>query len=362
METKAEREAERQEILERVLSRSAEAARTIMSFVKPRVGGGTDMDSAWVGGSSLTPRTRPASSNAFRPVNLKYLPRIEAACKQGLPESYKLGTEDEKGYKITFTSWISALKDMFEDCGMDTVFRIMTKQGTVETYILQDWGEADKEMVKEWVNELKEDGVEFMSSTGTVSRSNVCTYDQDNLKWSGKALVNSISLELWNSIEKEVGYGATGPEVFIAILDKMQQVTDAAVRKMVDKLKGMTLKDEPAQNCDTFCNKVYDLAQRIEGSGNPPNDLVSLIAGLFLECEVLAFNIQASNVYTKANRRKGNIGWREVIEEMKLNYRDLVSQGKWSPAKDKVQTENDLALAEIKGLKTMMNKLVQFNN
>ena len=47
---------------------------------------------------------------------------------------------------------------MFEDCGMDTVFRIMTKQGTVETYILQDWGEADKNMIKEWVNELKEDG------------------------------------------------------------------------------------------------------------------------------------------------------------------------------------------------------------
>ena len=72
-------------------------------------------------GSYLKPRTRPTSSNAFRPVNLKYLSRIEVACKHELPESYKLGTEDEKGYRITFISWILALKDLFEDCGMDTI-------------------------------------------------------------------------------------------------------------------------------------------------------------------------------------------------------------------------------------------------
>ena len=175
-------------------------------------------------------------------------------------------------------------------------------------------------------------------------------------------VANSISLELWNGIEKDVGYGATGPEVFFAVLDKMQQINDATVRKMVDELKRMRLRDEPAQNCDTFSKKLHDLAERIEGSGNPPNDLVSLVAGTFLGCEVLAFDIQASNVYTKANHRKSALGWRKVIEEMKQNYRDLVSGDKWSPVKDKGQTENDLAIAEIQGLAVMVNKLVQYKS
>ena len=118
-----------------------------MSFTAPRIGGGADKDSAWVGGSSLAPRTRPASSNAYRPENLKHLFHIEAACKTGLPANYTLGTEDEKGYTITFTSWISALKEFFEDCGMDTVFRVMSEGGTAESYILKDWGESDKEEI-----------------------------------------------------------------------------------------------------------------------------------------------------------------------------------------------------------------------
>ena len=175
-------------------------------------------------------------------------------------------------------------------------------------------------------------------------------------------LLDVLQLLCRNGIENDVGYGATGPEVFFAALEKMQQINDAAVRKMVDELKRMRLRDEPAQNCDTFSKKLHDLVERIEGSGNPPNDLVSLVAGTFVSCKVLAFDIQASNVYTKANRRKSALGWRKVIQEMKQNYRDLVSGDKWSPVKDKGQTENDLAIAEIQELKVMVNKLVQYKS
>ena len=96
MEERARREAELQAIIDRINSRSAGVVAGTLAFVKPRVGGGTDENSAWVGGSSLTPRTRPASRNAFRPVNLKYMPHRESAYKDELPESYKLEVEDDK--------------------------------------------------------------------------------------------------------------------------------------------------------------------------------------------------------------------------------------------------------------------------
>ena len=72
--------------------------------------------------------TRPELSNASRPVSLNYLRSIEVACKTGFLESRKLGTEDEKSYKITFTSWLSAIRVYFEDCGMDSIFRIIVDE------------------------------------------------------------------------------------------------------------------------------------------------------------------------------------------------------------------------------------------
>ena len=90
--------------------------------------------------------------------------------------------------------------------------------------------------------------------------------------------MNSISLELWKSIEKGTGYEASGPQIFAAVIDKLQQVTDAAIRVMVENLRKMKLKEEPAQNCESFKDKIYDIAQQIEGSGRPPNYLTSPVA------------------------------------------------------------------------------------
>lgn len=44
-----------------------------------------------------------------------------------------------------------------------------------------------------------------------------CKYDIDNLKWSGKAIMNSILLDLWETIEKEVGAGASRPMTYAAV-------------------------------------------------------------------------------------------------------------------------------------------------
>ena len=87
----------------------------------------------------------------------------------------------------------------------------------------------------------------------------VCPYNLDNLKWSGKAMINSISQYLWQCIEKEVGYSATGPEIFVSVVEKTQQISDASLRIMVEKLRELKLKNEPAQDCDTFAIKIHAL-------------------------------------------------------------------------------------------------------
>ena len=89
--------------------------------------------------------------------------------------------------------------------------------------------------------------------------------------------MNSISLELWKSIEKGTGYKASGPQIFAAVIDKLQQVMDAAIRVIVENLRKMKLNEELAQNCESFKDKIYDIAQQIEGSGRAPNGLLVLL-------------------------------------------------------------------------------------
>ena len=112
--------------------------------------------------------------------------------------------------------------------------------------------------------------------------------------------MNSTSLELWWSIEKGTGYEASGPEFFTAVMDKLQKVTDAKVYVMVERLREMKLKEEHAQDCERFKDKVSDIYQQTEGSGKAPNDLTSLVAGEFLDCAVLVFDMKEKKYLYKS--------------------------------------------------------------
>ena len=59
-------------------------------------------------------------------------------------------------------------------------------------------------------------------NNGINSNTAACPYDQQNLLWSGKALLRSVSLRLWETIERDVGVSASGPVVFESIVSIMQ--------------------------------------------------------------------------------------------------------------------------------------------
>lgn len=249
----------------------------------PRIGGGSG-DTAWVGGTNISgeQRIRPESTLARRPVDFKSASSIESRAILGLPEDRRLSL-DEKTSKITLTSWVNAIRGYMEEHGMDTVFRIYDSDNNTEVYLLQDWGSADPIKAATWEESL-------MVGIGTLPP---CEYDIDNLKWSGKAIMNSISLDLWETIEKDYGVGSNGPVTYAAVISKIQQVSASSIRTLVDKLKKLHLLNEPGQNVEVFGSKVIELARRIEGSGGAPKDLTSIVATCFTDCDVLAFQLKA---------------------------------------------------------------------
>ena len=101
----------------------------------------------------------------------------------------------------------------------------------------------------------------------------VCEYDLDNLKWIGKAIMQSISLKLWETTKKYLGCDPLVPESFVAVVYKLQYVNLAAVHVLVKELQYPNLINEPGQDVDIFGGRVIKFGRRISSTGFGPNYL-----------------------------------------------------------------------------------------
>lgn len=318
----------------------------------PRIGGGND-STAWTGGPNVTSArlSRPSSTMARRPIDFKSANSIEQIATRGLPENRHIGP-DEKTSKITLTSWVNSTRSYMEERGMDTVFHVYDASAGTEVYLLADWGSASPSTIESWVATLRK-GVPDVDG----SLLPICDYDLDNLKWSGKAILNSITLALWETVEKDLGVDTSGPEAFASVVSKLQQVSSAAVRTLVDELKGLSLLKEPGQDVELFGGRVVELCRRITGTGMAPTDLVVLAASTFLECDVLSFKLKAIDVHDSVDENPQTMNWDAVVRTLKNKYQSLKGQGLWTPQLS-VKKKDD----ELTGLLAAINKLsVQVN-
>jgi len=298
----------------------------------PRVGGGAfDDDNLWVGGSQVVAlrRTRPKTNMARRPQDFRSAEKVESACCRGLPDERKIGLETSDS-KMTLTSWIIALREFLEHHGMDSVFRVYDAATDTEIYLLVDWGKATEATIQTWLHEVTIAGV--LGNADATDRHPVCTFDQDNLLWSGKAILNSVMTEFWETIEKDLGYDTSGPEAFACIIQKLQVVNASAVRALVDELKQQSLVKFPAQDVDLFGNTVSELARRIDGTGLGPPDLSSIVAVCFLQCDVLEFRLKAIALHDEVDNNADAHTCAAIVRTLKSKYRALKGQGLWTPA------------------------------
>jgi hypothetical protein len=90
------------------------------------------------------------------------------------------------------TSWVNSTQSYMEERGLDTVFHVYNGQTNSQTYLLTDWGSTSQAKINAWVATLHTTGVP--KADGTIHSP--CNYGLDNLKWSGKAILNSVTLPL----------------------------------------------------------------------------------------------------------------------------------------------------------------------
>jgi hypothetical protein len=142
--------------------------------------------------------------------------------------------------------------------------------------------------------------------------------------------MNSIALDLWETIEKDVGIGANDPATYAAVIAKIQQVSASAVRTMVKNLKQMSLIKEPGQEVEVFGSKIVEMVvHRITGSGSAPSVLTSIVAECFVECDVLAFKLKALSFHDIVDDDPKKMPWDEIIRKLKAKYQSLLGSGLW---------------------------------
>ena len=324
---------------------NAVVAAQVPQVVPPRVGGiiiNKGEQFAWTGGSILNIPPRPKTMAAYRPEEFKSLAKVEKECMTGLPESHRLSTPDKIATAsdtklVSLQTWIDRLKKVIEDRGMDTVFRMI--ENGVEYYLLEEFGRADVARVTRWVEEL---------------RQLACAYDERNLYMSGQMLLASLDLEMLKKTERDTNPDASGPEVFAAVINIHQSLNTSAVRVLTEQLQKMKLAKEPAENVETFSEKVLDIAKRIRGAGPStcPQDLPTLVYECFQESTTPVFALEATELLRKANKGDRTVeDWEQAITELKSIYRSLVTRSIWNAKKThKEKTEVQAMQATIKTL------------
>ena len=183
----------------------------------------------------------------------------------------------------------------------------------------------------------------------------VCEYDLDNLKWSGKAIMQSISLELWETIKKDLDCNPSGPEAFAAVVYKLQEVNLDAVCLLIEEIQALKLINEPGQDVNIFGGQVIELCRRISSTGFAPDDIGVLAATCFLKCDVLAFKLKSIWIHYQADiNKRVAMGWYKVVRFKKKKYLALSGQKLWTPQTQKPKDDS------LSGLHAKLNNLTPF--
>jgi hypothetical protein len=321
-----------------------------IAAVAPRIGGINTIKGeqyAWTGGGNL-PATRiiePSTVKAYRPTDFKALQKMEKECEEGLPTTLRLSTPDKTATDasaVTLQLWIDRIKDALEARGMDSVFRMENAGATTEYYLMEEFGRADVSRVRTWVTTLRAKG---------------CAYDAKNLAMSGKMMLESLDVDMLKKASRDLEAKPTGPEVYAVVINIHQTLNTGAVRVLTEQLQKLKLSKEPAENVESFSEKVLDIAKRIEGAGavTCPPDLAMLVYECYQDCSTPAFAMNATDYYNKATDNDPSVDdWEASISKFKAKYRSLITRKTWQAAK--YQKEKVEAQAMQASIKTLLQK------
>jgi hypothetical protein len=296
------------------------------NVVVPRVGGVTVVKGVtvpWTGGNITHPRMTARGPYAYRPQDVKGRGKTRQILTTPIDKIFRLGVPMAEAHKpsvVNLFDWVGHIKRDLEQKGMDSIFYLYEGRVRGEVYLLEKYGRAKIEVVKEHVDDLKRVADD---------------YDIENLELSAIFILNSLDIEMMRIIRAQVTEDASGPEVFAAVINYHQSLHEKAVERIIYKMSQLSITKEPAENVDTFSNKVLKYGKHIEAIGTDEQiaKLPKRIIDSYQETQSTVFNIYAAIMQERIYSGDDELmDWEKNVLNLKEKYRDLIAIGQW-PAK-----------------------------
>ena len=281
--------------------------------------GGVQGKHAWTGGSTVNPRTSPATPDCYRDhKDIKLMRQTYSSCTAGLPESKRLevgtGAAGATGGNTNMVAWLNEVRRFLQDTGQDGVFYIKDKDG-MERSLLTSSGL------------FTNNDAEALAKSFTVDGD---AYDVRNMETSGAALMNSIGSNLHADLQKFITGDLCGPIVFMLIVNRVQASSASVWRKVVDKLKKLRLCEEPGENVDTFCDKITGYCRSLEGADKLPEDITSILAEAFCTSTIELFRIKFVTIFDNCDENPRFMTWEQIVQTATSSYRSLQGRDQWT--------------------------------
>ena len=295
---------------------------------------------------------------ASRPTHFRSADQVYTYCTQELPKEKCFAPIEDDSLSVEITTWPEQICIAVEEHDMDTVLHIYNAKDQAEAYMLdhETWGHMDTSGVEAWVEELQN----RVHRDGTNKNpQDVCRFDIENLELTGKYIMNSLTVDLWNIIEKEVGANVDEPTALHAIVQQAQVSTASMVQKLTGQLKEMSLKHEPGQNVVNFSAKITTIAWKIGGSIISVPNLNCLVIAPYLNCGVEQFCLFAIQLHAEADcasavglvtikstTRSSRVkpAWDKSVTQLNVRFCKLCEQDLWTPLAKTKQDEQHQAM------------------
>ena len=95
-------------------------------------------------------------------------------------------------------------------------------------------------------------------------------------------MLGSITLKLWETIEKDLRYNTSRIEVFCSIVQKQQQVNSSVVCSLFQALQKIRLTDDTGKDIENFGKNMAKMDRQISGTGSALIDISTLVATAFI--------------------------------------------------------------------------------
>ena len=158
-------------------------------------------------------------------------------------------------------------------------------------------------------------------------------YLVQNLLWSGKKIMNSLSEKLKQKlIEKTMGWSViyqTGPVYFKLVMMFIEESSPKSTRNLINKLQALGVKDYNGENIRSVTSTIKGAYEVLQNKRAVPTDFLDIVFEVLERCSVEKFVMFIRGMKNNHDQRVKVITLAELLNDAEQRYIQLEGSDEW---------------------------------